>query len=107
MDRHSDMYKFIQTLVAFRKNQFLWSKTQIQRYADDSFYAFTRDNMLALFTNTDNYLKRSITYHSYIEGTKLCNIFNISGDCVYVRNGKIDITIQGDMKVYVVASNLK
>ena len=106
MDRNSDMYRFISTLVNFRKNQNLWSKPEIQRYADDQFYAFTRDNMLALFTNTDNQIWRTISYENYNEGTKLCNIFNMN-DCVFARNGKIDISLAGDMKVYVVTSNLK
>ena len=106
MDRNSDMYKFIKTLVKFRIDQKLWTKPQVQRYADDNFYAFTRGNMLALFTNSDNFLQRTITYHSFPEGTKLCNIFDPSGDCVYVRNGQIAITLMGDMKVYVAPNNL-
>jgi alpha-amylase len=103
MDRNSDMYKYIRSLVTFRINQSLWTKPQVQRYSDDNFYAFTRGNILALFTNTDNFLQRTITYHSFSEGTKLCNIFDLSGDCVYVRNGQIPITIMGEMKVYLVS----
>jgi alpha-amylase len=103
MDRNSDMYKYIRTLVTFRINQSLWTKPQVQRYSDDNFYAFTRGNILALFTNTDNFLQRTITYHSFSEGTKLCNILDMSGDCVYVRNGQIPITITGEMKVYLVS----
>lgn len=58
--------------------------------------------MLALFTNTDNFISRTITYHSYPENTRLCNLFN-RDDCVFVRNNKIDVTLQGDGKVYVVS----
>jgi alpha-amylase len=105
LDRNSDMYKFIKTIVNLRKSQNLWSKPQIQRYSDDNFYAFTRDNILALFTNTDNDIYRTITYHSYPENTKLCNIFDKNGDCIYVRNGKIDIRLgSGFMKAYIVSN---
>ena len=84
-----------------RISQKLWTKPQIQRYADDNFYAFTRDNVLGLFTNTDKFISRTITYHSFKENTKLCNVFN-RDDCVYVRNNKIDVTLQADSKVYMV-----
>jgi len=78
------MYIFIGSLIKLRTSQTLWTKPQVQRYSDDNFYAFTRDNILALFTNTKNDVYRTITYHQYSENSKLCNIFN-SGDCVYVR----------------------
>lgn len=104
MDRSSEMYNFIKKLVTLRREQELWNKPQIQRYSDENFYAFTRDNILALFTNSDTFLNRSITYHSFSEGTKLCNIFDMTGDCIYVTGGKIDITIMGDMKVYIAIS---
>jgi alpha-amylase len=100
-NRESWLYMFTHTLVNFRLSQNLWTKPQIQRYADDNFYAFTRDNVLAMFTNTDNFIARTITYHSYKENTKLCNLFK-RDDCVYVRNNRIDVTLQGDSKVLVV-----
>ena len=106
MDRHSDMYNFIKILVNTRRNLNLWTKQQVQRYAADNFYAFTRDNLLALFTNTDNYIVTTITYHSYPEGAKLCNVLD-TGDCVYVSGGKINVSINGEPKVYVLTSGDK
>ena len=103
MDKGSDMYNFVKTLATLRKVTSLWTKKQVQRYADDNFYAFTRDIILALFTNTDDEIYRTIDYHSYTEGTKLFN----SGDCVNVSGGKINLTLHGDVKVYVVTPNLK
>ncbi len=100
--RQSEMYKFISMLVKLRINEQLWNKKQVQRYADDNFYAFTRQNVMALFTNVDGDVYRSITYMDYKEGDKLCNVFN-EGDCVYVRQGKIDVKLSGgEMKVYVI-----
>lgn len=95
------MFRFIGNLVKLRISQTLWTKPQVQRYSDDNFYAFTRDNILALFTNTNNDVYRTITYHQFIENSKLCNLFN-SQDCVYVRSGKIEVKLsQGEMKAYI------
>lgn len=102
MNRTTQLYKWISLVNNLRKYTQIWAKKQIQRYADDNFYAFTRDSILALFTNTDNYIQKTITYHSYSEGNKLCNLFDIS-DCVYVKNNKIDVSLNGEPKVYVLA----
>lgn len=99
------MYKFVSTLVKLRTSQRLWEKKQVQRFADDHFYAFTRGNILALFTNTDQYIQRTITYHEFSEGTKLCNVFDPTGDCIYIRDNKIEVSIKADMKVYLVADS--
>lgn len=65
-----------------------WAQTQ--RYSDDSFYAFTRgqggkDDASAIFvalTNTGSQggdVTRTITYHPYPDGTRLCNWFATDG----------------------------
>jgi hypothetical protein len=71
----------------------------VQRYAGDNFYAFTRGDVLACFTNT-NSLQRSITYHEFSEGTMLCNVL-YDGDCVTVSGGAITINMGDYPKVYV------
>jgi hypothetical protein len=38
----SDLYSYLRDVVSFRKKQRVWSEDQVQRYADDQFYAFTR-----------------------------------------------------------------
>ena len=40
-----------------------------------------------------------ITYHSFNNGDKLCNVL-YNGDCVTVTNGKIDIVMGDYPKVY-------
>jgi hypothetical protein len=102
MDRTSDMYKFIQTLVNFRINQNLWSKPQVQRYVDEKLYAFSRENILALFTNSDKLQQITISQLPFPNGTKLCNIFNSSEDCVVVENGRIFVSVVGDVKIYII-----
>jgi alpha-amylase len=102
MNKSSDMYQIISKLVNFRKQVRLWEKNQIQRYADDNFYAFSRDKILCLFTNTSDYLIRTITYHPFSENDKLCNLFDIS-ECVYVRNNQIQVKLGGDFKVYILS----
>ncbi len=50
---------------------------QVQRYSDDSFYAFTRGTTFVALTNVGSNgssQQRTITYHPYADGTKLCNL---------------------------------
>ena len=72
----------------------------MQRFADDNFYAFTRGDILACFTNNNNSLERNITYHSFSEGTVLCNAL-YDGDCVTISEGSINIVMGDYPKVYV------
>ena len=82
-----------------RKTKSIWNYNVVQRYADDNFYAFTRGDILACFTNT-NSLTRDITYHEFSEGDKLCNIL-LDGDCVTVSGGSITINMGDHPKIYV------
>jgi alpha-amylase len=100
MNTESLTYRILAKLIKFRLNMKLWKKQQVQRYADDVFYAFTRGDILCLFTNTQDYIIRDITYHDYKDGQQLCNMFN-KEECVQVKNGKIRITMGGDFKVYI------
>jgi alpha-amylase len=102
MNRDSEMYQFVKILVDLRKSVELWNKPQVQRYADDHFYAFTRDYVLALFTNTDDIISRTITSHSFTEGSKLCNALD-KNDCIFVNLGKINVTLNGEPKVYLLS----
>jgi alpha-amylase len=102
MNRAGEMYQIVKKLVTFRIENQLWKQQQIQRYSDDEFYAFTRGNMLALFSNVDKVVSRTITYHSYAENTKLCNLFD-SSDCIYVKSNKIQVNMYSDFKVYFIS----
>jgi len=100
MNAESEIYTFIKTLNTFRKNTQYYVHDQIQRYADDNFYAFTRGNYFFAFTNSHDYQTRSISFHPYEEDTLLCNIFH-KGDCVQVKNGQFPVVlINGEVKVF-------
>jgi len=77
-DTKHELYQFISKLNSVRSKYAVWKYDQIQRYADDNFYAFTRGNVFVALTNVGSYgsnVVREITYHPYKEGTTLCNIF--------------------------------
>ena len=96
----SELYKIVAKCNSLRKKYSIWDLPIVQRYADDNFYAFTRgSDILACFTNT-NSLSRTITYHEFSEGTKLCNALN-SGDCVSVSGGSINVNMGDYPKIYV------
>ena len=84
---------------ALRKKVQIWNFEIIQRYVDDNFYAFTRGNVLACFTNI-NSLQRTITYHEFKNGDKLCNIL-ADNDCVTVSSSGININMGPLPKVYL------
>ena len=96
---NSDLYKILGKVHELRKKVSIWDLEIVQRYADDNFYAFTRGDVLACFTN-NNGVKRTITYHDFKDGDKLCNILS-SDDCVSVSGGNINIEMGDYPKVYV------
>jgi alpha-amylase len=94
----TDLYKILGKIHELRKKVSIWDLSIVQRYADNNFYAFTRGNVLACFTNASG-VRRTITYHDFKDGDKLCDI--LSNDCVSVSGGKIDIEMGNYPKVYV------
>ena len=95
----SVLYQLVGKANKLRKSYNIWKYKVVQRYADDNFYAFTRGNVLACFTNTQS-LQRTITYHEFSNGDRLCNIL-YDGDCVTVSGGGIQINMGDYPKVYV------
>ena len=95
----TELYRLLGVTNNLRKSKSIWNYDIIQRYSDDNFYAFTRGDVLACFTNT-NSLTRYITYHSFSDGDKLCNVL-YDGDCVTVSGGSITINMGDYPKVYV------
>ena len=93
------MYKLLAKTHALRKKVKIWNYAIVQRYADDNFYAFTRGNVLACFTNVKS-LQRTIDYHDFKNGDKLCNVL-YDGDCVTVSGGKININMGDYPKIYL------
>jgi len=107
MDRNSDMFQMIKKINNFRNSINIWNLPQVQRYADDIFYAFTRGNVFAAFTNVDYNFSRSITYHPYPNGTRLCNIFD-DNDQINVNNNQFNISMgAGNFKIYRICGNSK
>ena len=96
---NSELYKILGKVHALRKQVSIWNLPIVQRYADNNFYAFTRGNVLVCCTNTKG-VSRTITYHDFKEGDKLCNILYY-GDCVSVSGGSINIGMGDYPKVYV------
>ena len=95
----SILYGLLGKTNALRKRVNIWNFKIVQRYADDNFYAFTRGNVLACFTNVLS-LQRTITYHDFKVGDRLCNVL-YDGDCVSVTGSGIPITMGDYPKVYV------
>ena len=99
MVEKSTLYGLLKATHDLRKKVQIWNLKIIQRYADDNFYAFTRGNVLACFTNVKS-CQRTIDYHDFKNGDKLCNVL-YKGDCVTVNNGKININMGDYPKVYL------
>ena len=95
---NSELYIMLGKVNTLRKERKIWKYNIVQRYADDNFYAFTRGNVLACFTNY-NSIQRKITYHEFNDYDKLCNIFDES-DCVFVSNHNIIINMKSYPKIY-------
>ncbi|ELR25454.1 acidstable alpha-amylase [Acanthamoeba castellanii str. Neff] len=97
------LYQLIRTIVSYRKQAQVWQYPQVQRYSDDTFYAFTRGTTFVALTNAGSNsgtLMRTITYHPYKEGTKLCEIFYPT-DCVVVQNGSFPVYLDnGESKIF-------
>ena len=95
----SEIYKLMKILNDVRRNYNLYDEDFIQRYVDDYFYAYTRGKVLIAVSNVMN-LQRTINYHSFSDGDKLCNKLK-EGDCVVVSGGLIHINMDGEPKIYI------
>ena len=110
MNTKSDLYKFMTTVIAVRKQHQVWSYPQVERWCDDSFFAFSRNDVLLAMTNDGNQGQqhREITYHPYKAGQKICNQL-VSGDCVTISSdNKLSITlVNGEAKIYAPATSVE
>ena len=98
-DTNSELYIIIGKVNNLRKKVNIWDYEVIQRVCEDNFYAFTRGNVLACFSNNDggNY---TIYEHEFNNGDKLCNILE-DDDCIFVENNVINVNIETYPKVYL------
>jgi len=101
-DRSSELYAFIQTLVGVRKSSHIADTSQVQRYASDKFYSFSRGNVLVCLTNSndDETVEVVMTYLPFENGQTVCNVFD-SSDCLVVSNDSLVVTMtHGLPKIY-------
>lgn len=103
------LYTFLKNIITWRKRYNVYMNKQVERYADDSFYAFTRGQLLVAITNVGSTsginLQRQITYHPYAIGTTLCNLFfptdcipvSASGFTIYLNNGESKIFVPSNL----------
>jgi len=101
---NTELYNYIKTIINFRKSHEIQALDQVQRYSDDNFYAFTRGSVAFVATTNvganGQQVKRTITYHPFASGTKLCNLFYVT-DCISVVNGSFDVYLNnGEAKVF-------
>jgi len=104
-DTNSELYTFLKTSISARKEHAVWNYPLVERWQDDDFYAFTRGHVLVITTNRGynaGDMTRTINYHPFTVGTKLCNIYWPDDDCVNVTSDGITVTLHhGEPKVYV------
>ena len=98
-----EMYQFVSQLNAARAQQQWWTQPQVERWADDTFYAYTRGDTLVVLSNQSNGDQtRTITYHDWDVDTVLVNFFDAS-DQVAVSSAGYTVTVSnGNPKIYVV-----
>ena len=106
MNTGSDFYKLIATVNAQRKASAIWENQLVQRYKDDTFYAYSRGEFLVALTNSGNTQQRQVSYSPFAEGTTVCNIFWPTTDCQVVKNGVNVYLLNGESKIYVPQSKL-
>ena len=102
----SEIYLMLKKFIAVRQENKIWELNQVQKYADDTFYSFSRGNvLLAAFTNSMDYQTRHLINLPFPDNSVLCSVNN-QYDCIYPQNGSLDITlVGGEFKIYVVNSN--
>jgi alpha-amylase len=106
MNTDSDVYKMMAKVNSARKTMQIWNQQHLQRYSDDTFYAFSRGEFLVAVTNSHNDQQRDVTYQPFADGTTVCNIFYPTTDCQTV-NGKVNVYLAGgESKIYVPQSRL-
>ena len=91
MDPNSEVYQFIKVINTFKHSAHFYQFDQIERFVDDSIYAFSRGPHFFAFTNRKETQTRVITNHPYKDETWLCSIFDVK-DCTQVQGGKFTIT---------------
>ena len=87
------------TLNAYRRRAGMSAVAQVERWQDDSLYAFSKGENLILFTNVGTAgapQTRTVTYlpSSWADGDTVCNLLECS-ECATVANGSLSVTLKG------------
>jgi len=101
------MYKFIGKVNAIRSQEKWWNYPAVERWCDDNFYAFSRNDVLVVLSNVDNAsIERTITFSDYAPGTVLVNQLD-EADTVTVGDDKSYTVVlpEGLPKIYKPAVN--
>ena len=106
MDTSSDLYQIIAKVNAQRKASEIWNESYVERYVDESFFAYSRGEFLVALTNNGGTQERQVTYHPFNEGDTVCNIFYPTTDCQTVSGGVDVYLANGESKIYVPKSKL-
>lgn len=93
----------VKILNDVRKQYKIWENRQIQNYSCDNFYAFSRGDVFVALTNTWDNVNVTIDYEFFADDTKLCNVLK-QGDCILVQEGKFNVSMNGEPKIYVTSS---
>ena len=101
-NRQSDLYLYLQQLIATRKSYKVYAYSQVQRYASDDFYAFSRGEVLVCLTNSGGSdVTKTVSYLPFEQGDVVCNVL-AENDCLTVSNSGITVTLTGGLpKIYV------
>ena len=103
-DTSSGLYQMLKAAIQTRKDHSTWNGDYVERYRDNNFLAFSRNDVLVAVTNTGNCGSRQVTYLPFNDGDVVCNIFDGS-DCQTVQGG-INVDLSGYLtKVYVKQGN--
>ena len=101
----TDTYTWIATINKARTETKWFQETQIERWADELFYAYTRGTTLCLFSNDYNAGQgRTINYHEYKVGDVLRNIFNPADQVIVTENGVTVTVSAGVPKIYTLVN---
>jgi alpha-amylase len=77
----SDVYQMLKKVNAQRKKSAIWNSAYVERYVDDTFFAFSKGEFLVALTNSGSTQSRQVTYSPFANGIIVCNIFFPTTDC--------------------------
>ena len=108
MNPNNSLYKFITTLVKYRKKMQVWNYPYVERYVQTDFYAFSRGKVLIATTNSNaGQTRHAVTYLPFSNGEVVCDVFYGLKDCLTVTGGALQVVLNnGETKIYVPKSML-